>query len=500
MKRIFVIALLVAALPVIFITGTGAGGGGESYQVRAIFDDVAAAVPGEDVRVAGATIGAIKSMDVTPENKAAMVLDITDAGFQRFRSDAKCTVRPQSLIGEKFVECETGSPKGQELEQIPDGQPGAGQYLLPVENTSSPIDIDLVNSTMRLPFRQRFAILLGELGAGFAGHGKDLNEIIHRANPALRETDKVLAQLAAENDTLAKLASDSDRALAPLARDRRHLVGFIEQANKVAEATAAKRQDIEGQIERLPEFLRELRPTMVDLGALSDEMTPIVSDLGKSAPDLTRFVLALGPFSRSTKVSLESLGDATDVGGPVLQRARPLVQDLKAFAADAKPVSKNLAELTRSLDRTGGVERIMDYLFFQMTAVNGFDSLGHYLRAGLIVNLCSTYATTPAPGCTSNFGDTEVKTSAASERIPAHQASADSAGKLAARARQEQSAAQALLGVLGGLRNIANEGTASAERDRRLEAVRKKAREGVSPALQSRNETQLLNYLMGNDR
>ena len=33
----------------------------------------------------------------------------------------------------------------------------------------------------------------------------------------------------------------------------------------------------------------------------------------------------------------------------------------------------------------------MDYLFFQMIAVNGFDGLGHYLRAGLIVNLCSTY-------------------------------------------------------------------------------------------------------------
>ena len=28
-----------------------------------------------------------------------------------------------------------------------------------------------------------------------------------------------------------------------------------------------------------------------------------------------------------------------------------------------------------------------------MAAINGFDSVGHYLRAALIVNLCSTYAT-----------------------------------------------------------------------------------------------------------
>ena len=31
----------------------------------------------------------------------------------------------------------------------------------------------------------------------------------------------------------------------------------------------------------------------------------------------------------------------------------------------------------------------MDFLFYQVAAINGFDSLGHYLRAGLIVNTCS---------------------------------------------------------------------------------------------------------------
>ena len=45
----------------------------------------------------------------------------------------------------------------------------------------------------------------------------------------------------------------------------------------------------------------------------------------------------------------------------------------------------------------------MDYLFFQAAAVNGFDSFGHYLRAGLIVNQCSTYAVEPTTGCSANF-------------------------------------------------------------------------------------------------
>ena len=35
--------------------------------------------------------------------------------------------------------------------------------------------------------------------------------------------------------------------------------------------------------------------------------------------------------------------------------------------------------------------------------MNGFDSFGHYLRAALIVNQCSTYAIAPTTGCSSNF-------------------------------------------------------------------------------------------------
>ena len=68
--------------------------------------------------------------------------------------------------------------------------------MLPLENTSSPVDLDLINNIMRLPYRERLAILINEFGTALAGRGAELNEVIHRANPALRETDKVLKILA----------------------------------------------------------------------------------------------------------------------------------------------------------------------------------------------------------------------------------------------------------------------------------------------------------------
>jgi ABC-type transporter Mla subunit MlaD len=499
-RRLAAGTLLALALvgAAVFALGADGGRGEANYEVRAIFDDVASAVPGEDVKIAGAKIGKIESMDVTPQHKAAVVLKVTDSGFAPFHDDAHCTIRPQSLIGEKYVECDPGTQGRPELRQIRDGAPGEGQHLLPLKNTSAPVDLDLINNIMRLPYRQRFAILLSELGAGFAGRGRDLNELIHRANPALRETDKVLKQLADENVTLKNLAERSDVALEPLARDRRHLSGFITHANEVGEATAAKSDDIQRSIQRLPEFLRQLKPTMEDLGQLADEMTPTLTDLDRAAPGLARLVVQLGPFSRSATRSVTTLGDATDVGGPVLQRARPVVQDLKAFAHSANPVSKDLDDLTASLDKTGGLEQFMNYIFFQMTAINGFDEISHYLRASLLVNTCSTYVTAgEAPGCGAHFTSRKA--------VSAGNATAAIANKGDAPTTAKPSAAATTFSKLTkGLMNLGKrsptEAQARAQGQAGIERLRAAAAKGASPALAGAGgqDEALLSYLMGN--
>src|SRR3954451_15206322 len=217
MKRILALVLLTLCIPTVLALGLGAKTDGSSgYQVRAIFDNAAYAVPGEEVRVAGQKVGQIDSLDVAYQRKAAVTFSIDTAGFSPFHKDAHCTIRPQSLIGEKYVECTPGSRGSPLLDQIPDDLPGAGKHLLPLQSTSSPVDIDLIGDINRLPYRQRFAIIINEFGTALAGRGDDLNQAIHRANPALRETDKVLNILAGKNRTLAQLAKDSDTVIGPL--------------------------------------------------------------------------------------------------------------------------------------------------------------------------------------------------------------------------------------------------------------------------------------------
>jgi len=338
-----------------------------------------------------------------------VVLGITTPGFQDFRKDASCTIRPQGLIGERFVECTLTQPHpvGQKppppLDVIPKGKPGAGERLLPVTNTQRPVDIDLVNDIMRLPFRQRLGIIINEFGTGLASRGQDLSSIIRNADPALKATDKVLNLLASQNKVLADLAKQSDTALAPLARERAHLQGFVTHGASLATATAERSQALKAQFDRLPAFLTQLRPTMARLSGFADQATPVIANLHRVAPQVSRLIEAMGPFSASATTSLVSLGKATVPGRKALVAARGIVGNLQTFGRTVKPLAHSLAGLTTSLKATGGIERLMDYLFYQVAAINGFDQFGHYLRASLILNTCTQYATTPSLPCTANF-------------------------------------------------------------------------------------------------
>jgi ABC-type transporter Mla subunit MlaD len=408
-RRAAVGVALVAALVAVVVLATSAGGGGGGYTVRAVFDNAANVISGENIKIDGVKVGTVGSVTPTPSEQAAVVLHISDPGFRDFRADATCTIRPQALLGEKFVDClptqprVEGTPLPPPLRTIPSGQEGAGEKLLPVQNTHSPVDPDLLNDITRLPERQRLTIILNELGVGLAGRGKDLNAVIRRANPALQELDKVLAILAGENRILAKLSLDSDQALAPLAAVRKQFADYFAQSNTVAQASARHLGALERNLILFPPFLRQLGPSMERLARFADQTTPAFRDLGIAAPGINQAFTHLAAFSNSSSTYFQSLGKTAQRSGPALVAIRPLLTRLRSFGAAAKPFTSNFSELLTSLRSTGGLERILDFTFLGAGAANGYDALGHFLRNEGLATVCQTYSITPSAGCSAKL-------------------------------------------------------------------------------------------------
>jgi phospholipid/cholesterol/gamma-HCH transport system substrate-binding protein len=427
MRRIALIAagVLFAAL-LIALPAIGSDGASGDYKVRGIFDNGSFVVNGEDVRVAGANVGSVESVDVTGNDeiasdeggphavpgKAVVVMNITDSGFKDFRADASCLIRPQSLIGEKYVDCTPtqprapGTPLPPPLQKIEDGQPGAGQYLLPLENNGTTVDLDLVQNIQRLPYSERFRLILNDLGAALAGRGQDLGEVIDRANPALRQTDRVLNILAQQNRQLASLASNGDRVLEPLARNRAHVTGFLHNAAISGQATAERSTDLQESLRKFPETLRQVRLTSAKLKSFADKGLPLFTALNQAGRGLSKATVNLPKFARLSIPALQSLGNAAQSAGPKLAASDGLLTDLTATANSSVPIGNNFSAFLDTFTKTGGFQNLMDFIYNSVGATNGIDAFGHFLRSNLQLTSCVEVAVTVQSGCEAFFRPT----------------------------------------------------------------------------------------------
>ncbi len=426
MKKVIAGLIVVAAVVVAIVLISG--GSGNGYVVRAIFDNGSFMVSGEQVRVAGANVGTIKSVGVslpgepTAEEdgklvdvpgKAIIELEISDPSFQDFRQDAGCEIRPQSLIGEKYVDCRPTMPRAPDeeppppLKQIPAGEPGAGQYLLPLGHNQTTVDPDLINNINSLPYAQRFRLIFNELGAGLAGRGQDLEAAIKKANPTLRYVDKIFGELTEQKDQLAQLTKESDEILEPLTREKEHVVGFLAHAGEAAEASSEHGEALEASLEKFPTFLAEFRQTMSSLKEFSDAGTPLLEDLGVAAPSFTDATKELTPFSEATTVALKSLGSAGEEAGPVFAQANPVVKKAAKLAKAGVVPTKELASFLVSMEKSRGWDGLSELIYNTAGSLNGFDKYGHFGRTLVTLSVCLEYKANPAGyasgGCASRF-------------------------------------------------------------------------------------------------
>jgi ABC-type transporter Mla subunit MlaD len=433
MRRNVVIGAVIAAIVAAIVLVSSGGSGGSGYLVRAIFENGGFMVKGEQVRVAGANVGEIESVGVTLPGevdsyeggkerkiagKAVIVMKITTPGFQDFRSDASCLIRPQSLIGEKFVDCNPtvprapGSPPPPPLKQIPAGQPGGGQHLLPLENNSTSVDPDLINDINKLPYAQRFRLILNELGAGLAGRGADIEAAVKRANPVLRNVTRLIGQLNSQRDRLVQLASDSEKILGPLSRERAHVAGFFTNAGAAAQASSERGADLEASLRKFPAFLREFRLTMRSLQGFSDAATPVFTDLGKAAPSFTAATRELTPFSAASTVALKSLGATGEIAGPTLRAADPVVTKTSELAQSGASPTTKLASFLGSVKESKGWNHLVDLIYNGTASTNGFDKYGHFLRTFVTLTNCVEYEIKESSSCSAKFTGPNAGTSA----------------------------------------------------------------------------------------
>src|SRR3954468_23227010 len=321
MRRVVGIAIVLALAAGLWAVLPAKGDDKSHYWVQ--LDNAFGLVEGGDVKVAGVRAGTVTDLKLDRRHMRALIgIEVTRGGFGDLRTDTFCEAKAQSLIGEYFLDCDPG--------KSPEPLPQGG--TVPVRQTGSTVPVDLVTNIYRRPYRERFSIILEELGAGLAARGGDLNETIRRANPALREVDRVLARLAEQRHGIRDLYRDADRVVGRLADNRRQVTRFVREARDTARTAASRDEGLREQYRTFPTFLRELRPTMRLLGDAADRQAPALRRLRENAGYAERPFKTLGPFAQGSRPAFRTLAGAAKTGRGAVRTARPRIPELRAFA------------------------------------------------------------------------------------------------------------------------------------------------------------------------
>jgi virulence factor Mce-like protein len=361
-------------------------------------------VKGSDVRIAGVNAGSVTDLDLTAEKRALVTVE-TSGDLGTLGKDTRCSSEPQSLIAEYFITC---TPKGPPLPE--DG-------TIPASRVTQTVQSDLVQNTLREPFKVRLQLLINEFGTALAGNAQELNEAIRLGAPALRQLTSALDILAEQNTTIRDLNVNSDVIIRELAARRQDVIRFIQEARDTAAISAQRRDDLSADFDKLDDFLHELRPTLARLGDVAEQQTPLLTDLRAAAPGLNTLALKLPAFNRATERSLKTLGHAAVPGRQALKQGRDEIQALAASGKNAFKVADTLDKFLLDIDSprrkveiddraantcpagtpdpktkpcystgrdhpTGytGMESLLNYVYYQTGAINQFDQVGHLLH------------------------------------------------------------------------------------------------------------------------
>jgi len=309
----------------------------KGYRVKAVFNSSNNLRPNSPVRIAGVDVGKVMSVDRYQDTDRAVVeMEIKDKGLP-IHKDATIRIRSRIFLeGNFFVDMSPGTPSAAKLS---DGD------TIPVTQTSSPVQLDEVLTTLQEDTREDLKTLLAEYGRGLAGtpsasdKGQDpsvrgetgaesLNDAFDDSPAALRGGTILNEAFRGEDDRdLSRMIAGLQRVTAALGRNERVLQDNVENFNRTLAIFADEKENVGATFRQLARTL----PT-------ADRA---FASLNSAFPNTRAFARDILPGVRETPATIRA-------SFPFIAQARRLLApaELGGLARDLSPASRDLAAAT----------------------------------------------------------------------------------------------------------------------------------------------------------
>ncbi|WP_320670035.1 MlaD family protein [Patulibacter defluvii] len=351
----------------------------DTQDVKVAFDDVKGVQPGQqDVRLAGVSIGLIKDAQVGKDGKAVLTLSL-EKKYGDIYKNARMRLRPVTPLQDMYVSIETrGTPSAGKL---------AGDDVLALQRTASPVDISRVLNTFDPDTRTRLASLLTDMGKGLGDHGDELRRSFVALAPFLQAADRLTGAMADRRREIARVVHNLGQLTAAVNTRDQQLSSLIQQGNGTLAELAQHDSTLSATLAELPPTMTQMRSSFGELRAAEDELDPALRSLRPVAEKLKPGLEALQEVSRDAMPALRALQ-------PAMTQLRPLAEDLQPTSVALKDAFARLAPTTPRLDRA--TQKIVPCRlaigkFFQWTlsVLKYYDGGGAYPRGELVLGMPS---------------------------------------------------------------------------------------------------------------
>ncbi|MGH3519645.1 MAG: MlaD family protein [Haloechinothrix sp.] len=371
--------------------GATAGASGLAGQVRdtqltvvAQFEDASPVLVGNEVKVSGVTVGEVAAMTVR-DGKAQVALTLEPEALP-VHSDAKVKVRPLSLLGERYLDLERGSPQAPTLNE---------GDVIPAAQTGQNTDLDEVLNTVDDPTGQSLAALVTMLGEGLRGNGENADATIKALASSMQRTGELAQVLNRQNELLGRVVDKVEPVAGALADDNgRTLDRLVGSTHALLGTTADNSAALKKTLAQLPSTLHAARTTLAELTGTAESTTPVLRSIRPVTDNLEAISAELRQFSAAANPALTSAHPVLKKAALLLDEARPVAAELSTAGKDVRSVSASLDPLVT--DVTANLGNVLDFIRNWALATNGTDGVSHYLRVMMTVN--ADPATGPVPG------------------------------------------------------------------------------------------------------
>src|SRR4051812_2753854 len=309
----------------------------KQYELTVNFPEATTIAEAADVRIAGVTVGKVRSKRLDKgANRTKVVLRI-DPKFAPIPKDARAVLRQKTLLGETFVELSPGDPSAGEL---PDGGTLANSQVEPT------VELDEILRIFDPPTKVAFRSWVQESAKTISGTApEDLNNALGNLAGFAEDGAGVLQVLDTQSTAVRHLIKNTGVVFGALNERKGQLRDLVVNSDRTFSALQAEQSALADTFRIFPTFLDESKftlarledfsvnahPLVNDLKPVADDLGPTVRDLGALAPDLETFFNKLPPVIRDSKTDLP---DAADF----LRGAIPVLQSLHVFLPQLNPI------------------------------------------------------------------------------------------------------------------------------------------------------------------